>query len=173
MARTLVVFYSYTGTAAELARLLAAQQDWGLGEIVELQGRAGARGTWRCVLDSLLRREPAIRYQGPDPARHDMVVLVSPIWMYRLAGPMRTFVASRAEVLEQVALISVMGSAGAGNAVAEVASLLDDVAVEATAFTSREVLDGSCAQRLQAFGDRLRARALADEDEDEEQAEPA
>ncbi len=64
-----------------------------------------------------------------------------------------------------------MGSAGAVNAVAEVVSLLDDVAVEATAFTSREVLDGSCSQRLQAFGDGLRARALADEDA--QQAEPA
>ncbi len=171
MADTLIICYSYTGTSRILAQLLSAQQGWPVGEVIELQSRAGAGGTVRCILDSLLRRQPPISYQGPDPARFDNVVLVSPIWMYRLAGPMRTFVASRAEVLEQVALISVMGSAGAVNAVAEVVSLLDDVAVEATAFTSREVLDGSCAQRLQAFGDRLRARALADEDA--QQPEPA
>ncbi len=163
MADTLIVCYSYTGTSRILARLLSAQQGWPVGEIIELASRAGASGTMRCILDSLLRRQPPIRYQGPDPVRFDNVVLVSPIWMYRLAGPMRTFVASRAEVLEQVAFISVMGSGGAVNAVAEVASLLDDVAVEAAAFTSREVLDGSCAQRLQAFGDGLRANALADE----------
>jgi hypothetical protein len=58
-------------------------------------------------------------------------------------------------VLERVAVVSVMGSAGAVNAVSEVASLLDDATVHAAAFTSREVLDGSCAQRLQAFGDGL------------------
>lgn len=157
MADTLIVCYSYTGTSRKLAQLLSAQQGWPVGEVVELESRAGASGTVRCMLDSLLRRQPPILYQGPDPSRFDAVVLVSPIWMYRLAGPMRTFVASRAEVLEQVALICVMGSAGAVNAVAEVASLLDDVAVEATAFTSREVFDGSCAPRLQVFGDGLRA----------------
>lgn len=163
MADTLIVCYSYTGTSRVLAQLLSAQQGWPVGEVIELESRAGAGGTLRCILDSLLWRQPPIRYQGPDPARFDSLVLVSPIWMCRLAGPMRTFVASRAEVLEQVAVASVMGSAGAVNAVAEVASLLDDVAVEAAAFTSREVLDGSCAQRLQAFGDGLRANALADE----------
>lgn len=155
MANALVVFYSYTGTSRKLAQLLAAQQGWPLGEVIELQSRAGGSGSWRCVLDSLLRREPPISYSGPDPSRFDLVVLVSPIWLYRLAGPMRTFVGSRAEVLERVAVVSVMGSAGAVNAVSEVASLLDDATVHAAAFTSREVLDGSCAERLQAFGDGL------------------
>ena len=157
MDSILAVCYSYTGTARRLAQLLCSHRGWPLGEVVEEHPRSGALGTLSCVLDSLLRRHPAVRYEGPDPADFHTVVLLSPIWMYRLAGPMRTFVASRAEVLEQVALICVMGSAGAVNAVAEVASLLDDVAVEATAFTSREVFDGSCAPRLQAFGDGLRA----------------
>jgi hypothetical protein len=159
MPRTLVVCYSYTGTARELAHLLAAQQDWALGEIVELHRRAGASGTWRCVLDSLLRRQPAIRYQGPDPASQDMLVLVSPIWIYRLAGPMRSFVAQWTALPGRVAVVSVMGSAGAVNAVAEIARLLHRKPVASIAFTSREVLDGSCAQRLQLFGDRLRTDA--------------
>ena len=159
MARTLVVFYSYTGTSRELARLLAAQQGWALGEIVELQRRAGAQGTWRCLLDSLLRRRPAIRYQGPDPAGQDMVVLVSPIWAYRLAGPMRSFVAQQAVALGRVAVVSVMGSAGALNAVNEIAGLLGRAPVGSAAFTSREVLDGSYAARLQQFGDTLHGSA--------------
>jgi hypothetical protein len=158
MASTLVVFYSYTGTSRELARLMAAQQGWPLGEIVDLDRRAGAQGTWRCLLDSLLRRHPAIRYQGPDPSGHDTVVLVSPIWAYRLAGPMRSFVAQQAGALRRVAVVSVMGSAGAVNAVAEISHLLGRVPVDSAAFTSREVLDGSCAPRLQAFGDDLRTQ---------------
>lgn len=155
MANTLVVFYSYTGTSRQLAQLLAAQQNWPLAEIVELESRAGAAGTMRCVLDSLLRREPLIRYEGPDPAQFDAVLLVSPIWMYRLAGPMRSFIRSRAATLGPVAVVSVMGSAGAVNAVAEVASLLGRPPVQSVAFTSREVEDGSYAGRLQAFGDGL------------------
>ena len=85
----LVVFYSYTGTSRRLVQLLCSQLGWPSGEIVEERTRSGASGTLRCMADSLLRRQPRIRYQGPDPRDFGTVVLVSPIWAYRLASPMR------------------------------------------------------------------------------------
>jgi flavodoxin len=155
MERILVVFYSYTGTCRQLAELLCAQLGWPRGEIVETRSRAGAAGTARCLLDTLLHRHPDIRYDGPDPANYDAVVLVSPIWLYGLAGPMRSFVAQYAPSLKKFAVVSVMGSAGASNAVAEIDRRLGRAPLIATAFTGREVADGSCAIRLQAFGRAL------------------
>ena len=152
MDRVLVVCYSHTGTSLQLARLLCVQRGWPLGEIVEVHRRAGPTGTLRCVADSLLRRRPLIRYEGPDPATFDAVVLVSPIWLYGLASPMRSFVVDRSADLKRVAVVSVMGSQGASNAVAEIGRLLGRETVLATAFTSREVDDGSCAPALEAFG---------------------
>ncbi|HJV59760.1 MAG TPA: flavodoxin [Albitalea sp.] len=152
MSKVLVVAYSYTGTSLRLAQLLAGLQQWTLAEVREAGPRSGAAGTWRCVMDSLLRRTPAIRYEGPDPAAFDAVVLVSPIWAYRLAGPMRSFVATRRDSLPDVAMISVMGERGAANAVAEVTRLLGRAPLMDTAFKTREVEDGSCGGRLQAFG---------------------
>lgn len=75
----------------------------------------------RRVLDSLLRRRPGIRYQGPDPADFRAVVLVSPIWMYRLAGPMRSFVVDgphrlNAGLSKAGPAIPVCGSCGQGAA---------------------------------------------------------
>lgn len=156
MDQILVVFYSYTGTCRRIAELLCAQLDWRRGEIVETRSRSGAAGTFRCVLDTLLRRRPPIRYDGPDPRDYEAVVLVSPIWAYGLAGPMRSFVAERAGDLRQVAVISAMGTAGASNAVAEIDRLLGRAPLIAAAFTARSVDDGSCATRLEAFGRALR-----------------
>ena len=155
MDRILVVCYSYTGTSRQLAQLLCAQLGWPMGEVVEAHRRSGPTGTLRCVADSLLRRRPLIRYDGPDPREFEAVVLVSPIWIYRLAGPMRSFIADRAADLKQVAVVSVMGAKGASNAVAEIGRLLGHAPVAATSFTSREVDDGSCADRLQGFGRAL------------------
>ena len=124
MDKVLVVFYSYTGTCRQLAQLLSAQLGWPTGEIVDAHSRSGPTGTLRCVADTLLRRRPLIRYDGPDPKAFDAVVLVSPIWVYGLAGPMRSFIAERAADLRQVAAISAMGAQGASNAVAEIARLL-------------------------------------------------
>jgi hypothetical protein len=127
-----------------------------MAEVLERRPRTGARGTWRCVLDSVFRRRPAFRYQGPIPDGFDVVVLIAPIWVSRLAGPMRSFVHDRRTMLPDVAVLSVMGSRGAPAAVAEVARLTGRAPLLSGAFTTREVVDGSCAGRLQAFGDAVR-----------------
>ena len=157
MSRILVVFYSYTGTGRRLARLLAAQQGWPVGEVQELRPRSGTKATWQCMLDSLFRRRPAIRYEGPALRNFDVVVLIAPIWARQLAGPMRSFVAELRTALPEVAVLSVMGSDGAPAAAAEIARWTKETPQLAGAFTSREVNDGSCAGRLQAFGDAIRA----------------
>jgi len=157
MSRILVVFYSYTGTGRRLARLLGTQQGWPVGEVSELRPRSGKAGTWRCVLDSLFRRRPAIRYDGPALRNFDVVVLIAPIWAGQLAGPMRSFVAELRTALSEVAVLSMMGSVGAPAAAAEIAQWTRETPLLAGAFTTREVNGGSCADRLQVFGDAIRA----------------
>lgn len=155
MDTVLVVCYSYTGTTRRLAQLLCSHRGWPLGEIVEERPRAGAGGTLGCVLDSLLRRHPAVRYEGPDPEDFHTVVLLSPIWMYRLAGPMRSFIAAHRAALRRVAVVVTMNSGGASNAVAEIADVLGRAPILVATFRSREVEDGSSTGRLLAFGDEL------------------
>ena len=152
MDSILVVCYSYTGISRRAAQLLCSHHGWPLGEITEFR----RRGTWGCVLDSLLRRRPEIRYHGPHPADFRTVVLVAPIWMYRLAGPMRSFVVREKDSLRRVAVVSTMNSGGASNAVGEIAHLLGHgVVIDAAAFKARQIEDGSGTARLLAFGDAL------------------
>src|SRR5664279_1545308 len=89
MSKVLAVVYSYTGTSLRLAHLLVAQQRWTLAEVIEVHPRSSILGTWRCLLDSFLRRCPDIHYDGPNLIEFDAVVLISPIWAYRLARPLR------------------------------------------------------------------------------------
>lgn len=158
MDTIMVACYSHTGVSRRVAQLLCSHHGWPLGEITEARG---GRGNGRCVLDSLLRRRPAIRYQGPDPADFRTVVLVSPIWMYRLAGPMRSFVAQHREALGRVVVVSTMNSGGASNAAGEIARWLGHGIVEAAAFTQREIEDGSGTARLLAFGEALQPGSTA------------
>ena len=161
MSKILVVVYSHTGTCRRLAELLCDEQGWPMAEVTDARPRSGALGMWRCLLDSWLRRQPPIHYTGLPPDGFEAVVLVAPIWAYRLAGPMRTFVASRRASLPEVAVAPVMGGSGAPNAIAEIGRLLGRAPILSTAFTAREVEDGSCAARLRAFGDGVRAAKAA------------
>lgn len=119
-----------------------------MGQIKEARVRTGWWGVLRCVLDSWLRRHPPIRYEGPDVQGFDTVVLVSPIWARRLAGPMRSFVASEASRIRHYAVVSVMGGSGAAPAAAEIDRLTGRSAVLSVSFNAREVEDGSCSARL-------------------------
>jgi hypothetical protein len=152
MSNVLVVFYSYTGTSRRVAELLCSQQNWPMAEIAEIRPRSGVFGTLQCLLDSALRREPKIRYDGPVPKDFDAVVLVSPIWAQHLAGPMRSFLARRRDRLPDVAVISVMGGKGAPAAVTEITHLIGRAPILSTSLSMHEVDDGSYADRLQAFG---------------------
>jgi hypothetical protein len=69
---------------------------------------------------------------------------------------MRSFLDLHGDRLASVAMVSVMGGRGAPNAVAEVGRMLGKSPVLATAFAMREVDNGSCAIRLQAFGTAVR-----------------
>ena len=151
MDSILVVCYSFTGNSRRLAQLIASHHGWPLAEIRD----AAPRGNFGCLLDSLLRRQPAIRYDGPDPADFRTVVLVSPIWAWRLAGPMRSFIAAHANALQRVAVVSTMGGSGASNALLEIDGLLGRPPLLADAFTAQEIQDGSCTARAIAFGDAL------------------
>jgi hypothetical protein len=155
MSKVLVVVYSYTSTSRRVARLLSQHRGWPLGEITEVRPRSGVLGALRCLLDSLFRRCPDISYDGPLPSQFDAVVLVSPIWAQRLAGPMRSFVAQRRDDLPDVAVVSVMGDHGAPNAVAEIGRIIGRAPFLSTAFTTREVNDLSFAVRLQDLGAAL------------------
>lgn len=161
MDSILVVCYSFTGVSRAAARQLCARHGWPLGEVRDVHPRAGAAGYLRCLLDSLLRRHPHIRYDGPDPGDFRTVVLVSPVWAGRLAGPMRSFVAGYDDALRRVAVLSTMGSGGASNAVAEIAQLLGHAPVHAASVLQREVERGLCADRLRDFADALQPRSAA------------
>lgn len=163
MDNILVVFYSYTGVSRRAAELLASHHGWRLGEIRDVHPRSGAIGSLRCVLDSLFSRRPAILYLGPDPGTFSVVVIVSPIWSYRLAAPMRSFLTEHAAQIHQFAQVTTMNAAGASNAVGEVARLLRRAAIRTTAFTSREIEDGSGTARLLRFGDALVSRSAVEE----------
>lgn len=151
MRKTLVVFYSNTGICRELAQMLSNRFNWPTGEIRESRVRVGLSGLLRCVADSCLRRHPPIRYEGPGLEDYEVVVLVAPIWLYRLAGPMRSFVAAHKNGLKRYAVISVMGGRGAPNAIAEIGKLTGHSPLLAMGLMAREVEDGSCVARLQGF----------------------
>jgi hypothetical protein len=151
MSEILVISYSDTETSRRLAQILCKQQGWPMAEISEVHPRCGFSGQISCLLDSWMHRRPSICYSGPPPNEYDAVVLVSPVWSWRLAGPVRSFIKLMNEQLPDLAMISVAKSWKAGNVIAEISSLTGYSPVSSATFTPDEVNNESCLERLQIF----------------------
>lgn len=148
MDDTLIIYYSYTGTSRKVAQALAESRGWPIGEVLDDSPRSG----WlRCVVDSLLRRLPAVRYRGPDPSAYDRVILVSPVWVAHLAAPMRSFVAGNARSIAHYAVVTTMGSGGSDAVEAEIERLLGRPPLLCAEFLARHVDDGTYAAELETF----------------------
>lgn len=105
--RTLVVYYSRTGTTAALgdaiARRLAAHGSVDVEALFDVVDRRGPFGFVRSIVDTIRRQRPALATLAHDAARYDLVVLGTPVWGSTVSAPMRTFLAAHAGRLPRVA----------------------------------------------------------------------
>lgn len=150
MTRVLVAFHSRTGYTRRVAQALARALQADLEPIEPARMRRGLLGHLRCALEALGRVEPEIRPPAHDPAAYELLVIGTPVWMWRLASPVRTYAAGHARGARRVAFFCTMGSQGSDGVFAELASLARRPPAATLALTDREI-DRGYAPRLEAF----------------------
>ncbi|MFF7399888.1 hypothetical protein ACFZAI_25790 [Achromobacter sp. NPDC008082] len=132
MARIGIFFYSRTGTGRTVAERLASVSGWPSYEIRDASPRVGLRGDLRCVVDTLFKRSPAFRYDGPGLDQFNHVVLIAPVWLRALAAPMRAFLKAHGRMIRAYSVIFVMSGYGGFRAVDDMAAI--------TGFKPRSIL---------------------------------
>ncbi|MGW5837891.1 flavodoxin family protein [Methylorubrum extorquens] len=110
MTDVLVVYYSRTGTTETVARTLAVRLGAEIGSIEALTTYAGPLGFMKGIWHSIRDATPPIR-QRLDPRRYRAVVLCSPVWAGKLAGPARTYLGQASKV-PLLCGVAVSGSGG-------------------------------------------------------------
>ena len=150
MKKVLVVCYSRTGTALQLARELTVALGADLEQIEDARARSGKGGYIRSAFEALSRGLPSIRTRK-DPADYDLVVLGTPVWTGSMASPMRSYLFSHRKAIKKFAAFAVMGGAGAEGALQEIRALCGDENAPSCAFAEREVKAGRHRQRLAEF----------------------
>lgn len=123
--RTLILFYSRSGTTASAAHSLAEQLDADLGEIACNRYRVPFLGYARAGYDSLKRVLPPITVSSEHIASYDRLILGTPIWTSYPAAPMRAFLSQNTAWPNHIALFVTYGGHSQPNkALTEMASML-------------------------------------------------
>lgn len=88
--KTLIIYYSRTGMSKTICETLQKNIDADLLEIKDLKGRSGFWGYITTAYDSFFDRETEIFPLHPDLSPYSAVVVVSPIWNWKICVPIRT-----------------------------------------------------------------------------------
>ncbi|MBR1277094.1 flavodoxin [Bradyrhizobium sp. AUGA SZCCT0283] len=150
-SKTLVVFYSRSGTTRRIAQALSEALQCDLEEIAEPKPRTGFLGYMRSILEARLKRPSTITPRQHDVSSYDLVVVGTPVWAWSLSSPVRAYLMSTARQLPEVAFFCTLGGKGSESAFAQMTAIVGKQPRAVCAITEREALSGRHFGRLSAF----------------------
>lgn len=110
--KTLVVYYSRSGSTQRVAQTLAKNLSADMEEIIDLTPRSGAAGWLRAGRDATLKRETPIQGLTKLPDDYELVIVGTPVWAFNVTPAIRTFLREYGPRCRRVAFFCVMGGSG-------------------------------------------------------------
>ena len=88
----LIIVYSRTGKSMLAAQTLKTQLGADLIEIKDLEDRSGTMGYISAGYDAFFDRHTDIQPQKVDLSPYSNIIIISPIWNWKLSTPIHTFI---------------------------------------------------------------------------------
>lgn len=153
--KSLVVFYSRTGTTKRigeaLAQLLASDRE----ELVDTKKRSGLLGFLSAGRDAQAKKLTTLADVKHDPATYDLVILGTPIWGGTLSSAMRAYISANKSKFKRVAFFCTQGGTRNKQLFDEMEVLCEQHPVDILAFSQKEVKKGAYQDKLRQFAYRL------------------
>jgi hypothetical protein len=158
--KTLVVYYSLSGTTRTVAQALAKELRADISEIRCERYAPTFWGRIKAGRDSWTDRLPPI---GPSivASSYDLVVVGGPIWAWRPATPVRSYLRQEAARLPSVAFFLTCGGAGAERAFAEMERIAGQAPRATLVLREGEVRAGTFGAAVTSYASGLRLRDAA------------
>jgi flavodoxin len=153
-SRTLVVYYSRTGTTRTVARAIRDELGCAIERIADRARRRGFLGYLRSCFDALLRRRTALHATSTDPGDYDLVIVGTPTWSASIAPPVRAYLAENRSRIRRVAFFCTHAGFGAAHALRQMETLCGQPPLLALAVRREDL-------RRDGFTPKLRAAVSA------------
>ncbi len=140
--KSLVVYYTRTGTSKFAAETVAAEVGADIEEIIDLKKRQGRLAFLSNGRDAMQEKETQIAQTTRKPADYDLIVVVQPIWGGNPTPAIRTYLNRNDLSGKKVALV--FSDSGVGKAVEKTKALMPnstfagELALSAKEFGNKE-----------------------------------
>jgi len=149
--KTLVAYYSRTGTTKKVAEALVEKLGAEIEEIKDTVDRSGAKGYLLAGRDAMQKRLTVIAPVKFNPADFELVIVGTPIWAWNLAAPVRTYLTEQKDNFPRVAFFCTMGGSGDDKAAAEAEKIIGKKISALLALKTVEVVKNEFIDKLDKF----------------------
>ncbi|MFH1210150.1 MAG: flavodoxin [archaeon] len=139
--KTLVVYYSRTGTTKKVAESISKEIKGDIEEILDTKNRDGVIGYIKAGRDATLKRLTLIKNINKNPKDYDLIIIGTPIWVWTMATPIRTYMIQNKGSFKNIALFCTMGGSK-GKTFEEMEDLIGQKAKAFLKLKTREVNNG-------------------------------
>jgi len=122
-AKSLVVYYSRTGTTAAVAQLIASGIGAELEKIEDKKDRRGLLGALRTGKDVFLNKLAEIEQPKNDPSNYDLVIIGTPVWAGGLSLPVKAYILKFKQKFRSIAFFCTSGGFSSKNVLKDMAYL--------------------------------------------------
>ena len=139
MKNLLVVYFSRTGFTRIVARQLARACHADLEAIDDLQGRSHATGYALSAFEALCHQRPLIDRATHTPQDYALVAVGTPIWMWNMASPVRSYLLRHRGQFQRVAFFCTYGGSGSRKVLNDMQTLSGQQAVDTLALRDEDI----------------------------------
>ncbi len=155
--KTLVVYYSRTGTTKKIGEEIASKMKSDKEEIIDRKNRKGPIGYILAGKDAIWKKLTKINKFNKNPLNYNLLVVGTPIWGFTLTPPIRTFLTKIKDYNKKVAFFCTMGGFGDEKAFKEMKEILPDAKLKATlSLKTIEVKNKEYSDKLENFVSKLK-----------------
>ena len=153
--KSLVVYYSRTGTTKKVAEIIAEKLSADIEEIIDIKGRSGPIGYIIAGKDGAQENLTTIGETKFDPSDYDLVVIGTPIWAGKMASGVRTYITEKKEGFGKIALFITAGGENVEGGFQGLKDLCGKHPEITFSLRTKEVQNEDIGERVQAFVDAL------------------
>ncbi|MFA5176063.1 MAG: hypothetical protein WC413_02290 [Candidatus Nanoarchaeia archaeon] len=153
--KTLVIFYSRTGTTKKIAENISKKLKCDIEEIFDCENRVGVKGYIKSGKQATLKKLTKLKDTNKDPSIYDLVIIGTPIWAWNMCCPIRTYITKNKEHLRKVAFFCTMGGSGANRTFKCMEKLCNKKSVACLKLKTKDVINNNYSEKVKEFTEKL------------------
>lgn len=149
--KTLVVFYSRTGTTKKVGNQIAEKLGADIEEIKDTVDRSGAKGYLISGRDAMKKRLTELAPLKFNPADYDLVIIGTPVWAWNMSSPIRTYLEENKGGFKKTAFFCTMGGTGDSKAFKEMEEIIGISPIATFSARTIDVVKDKYLEELEKF----------------------